>query len=116
MRLLDPEDPLACNACLIQDALKVLAEIEGPIDSLRIMLEELQFDQESITDAMLAVQDLESFIETHDDNIRSFSRDFNYITAVLEELETRAVEEEEAKTRGFSFSFGQQPPPQKMEG
>jgi hypothetical protein len=115
MRLLHPEDPLACNACLIQDALKVLAEIEGPTDPLRIMLEELHFDPESITDAMLALQALEGFVDDHDENIRGFSRDFNYITAVLEELETRAVEEE-GKTRGFSFSFGEQPPPQEMEG
>jgi hypothetical protein len=64
---------------------------------------------------MLALQALEGFVDDHDENIRGFSRDFNYITAVLEELETRAVEEE-GKTRGFSFSFGEQPPPQEMEG
>lgn len=45
MRLIDPEDPLASYSHLIQDALKVLAEIEGPIEPLRKVLEELQFDQ-----------------------------------------------------------------------
>jgi len=42
MRTIDPENPLASNSDLIEDALKVLAETEGPTKRLRELFERLK--------------------------------------------------------------------------
>ena len=39
MRTIDPENPLASNSDLIEDALKVLAEIEGPMKAIAVRRE-----------------------------------------------------------------------------
>jgi len=115
-----PGKPLASNSDLIEDALKVLEEIEGPTEPLRELLEglkgcpKLKGCNRDIADAYRAVRALEDFFETEDDNLRGFTRDLNYIEAVLIELEERAVEDNEGKLRERSnFSFDD-PPPQEM--
>jgi hypothetical protein len=122
MRTIDPENPLASTSDLIEDALKVLAEVEGPTQPLRELLEGLKGWKtlkdcgDDIEDAHNAVHDLEDFFKTEDDNLRGFTRDPNYIREVLDELEARAIEEKEGKLRKRdTFFFNKlKLPPQEM--
>jgi hypothetical protein len=97
--------------------LKVLKEVEGPTEPLRELLEglkpweTLRYCRDDIVEAQEEVIALENFFETEDDSLRGFTRDLNYIQAVLVELEERAVEEKEGKLRErYAFFFDDENP------
>jgi hypothetical protein len=121
MRTIDSGNTLASNSDLIRMPSKFSRKLKDQLNPVRELLEglkgclTLKDCENDIGNAQVAVADLENFFETEDDNLRGFTRDLNYMSEVLNELEAQGIEEKEGKLRERThFSFDD-PPPQDMD-